>query len=225
MKLQLIGKESNGQDITSFIFKPEETLIFKPGQFLRYQIENPAPDERGKNRFFSISSAPFEGVIKLTTKISESNGSTFKKDLKKMGIGEFIEAFGPSGSFTIDEAKKNYVFIAGGIGITPFRSILLDLDQQGKPLNITLLYANKTNEIPFKEELETLAKKHPEFKIYYVLSISEDVIRSSLLPLSSPLFYISGPEPMVLNVMDMLVKIGIPKENIKRDEFPGYEGY
>lgn len=258
MKLQLINKIRDDPYTISFILKPDWDLKFKPGQFLRYHIANPSPDKRGENRFFSIASAPFEKVVRLTTKFTPVNGSTFKKDLQKMGIGEPIEAFGPSGSFTINQPDKNYVFIAGGIGITPFRSILIDLDYKKKPINVTLLYANRTKHALFKDELEILAKKHPEFKVYFIISeepiqnqqtsknvkiipgkINETVIKSllskkgrtivnlkSLPPKEGRIiFYISGPVPMVQSLTEMLEKMGIQKENIKRDEFPGYEEY
>lgn len=244
MKLKLLNKKQENANITTFIFQPETKFDFKPGQFLRYHISDPNPDERSENRFFSISSAPFENRIQLTTRFTSEDSSTFKQDLQKLNIGDSIEAFGPSGSFTLEDPNKQYVFIAGGIGITPFRSILLDLDKRGEKLNITLLYANRTREVLFKNEFELLATKHPEFKIYYIISdiptvkaqitdnvniipgkIDEDLIRSLITNLQSFIFYISGPEPMMMAFEEMLRTMGIPKENIKRDYFPGYEQY
>lgn len=244
MKLQLKEKRQESANITTFIFQPETKLDFKPGQFLRYHISDPNPDERSENRFFSISSAPFENRIQLTTKFTPGESSTFKKALQKLNTNDFVEAFGPSGSFTLNDPGKQYVFIAGGIGITPFRSILLDLDKRGEKLNIALLYANRTREALFKNELELLATKQPEFKIYYIISdiptvetqmtdnvsiipgkIDEDLIRSLITHLQSFVFYISGPEPMMMALEEILRKMGIPKENIKRDYFPGYENF
>lgn len=244
MKLQLIEKKQAAPDIISFYFRPDSPLIYKPGQFLRYRIPEAVPDERGENRFFSIASAPYEGPIQLTTRFAPDKGSTFKKDLKNLEIGQSVEATGPSGSFSMDDPNHNYVFIAGGIGITPFRAILLDLDHQGKPLNVSLFYANRTKEALFKEDLGKLAQKHPEFKIYYVISdepvtetpasenikiisgkIDNNLIKSLILNLQSSIFYISGPEPMVLSMEKMIWDMGVPKENTKRDYFPGYEHY
>lgn len=248
MKLRLVEKKPEAKDITTFYFQPEAALDYKPGQFLRYYISDPQHDERSENRFFSISAAPFENRIQLTTKFVPGDGSTFKKDLQQLKVGDSIEAFGPSGSFTLDDPVKQYVFIAGGIGITPFRAILLDLDRRGLPLNITLLYANRTQQALFKNEFNDLALKHPEFKIFYVISdepitakqltpnveiipgrIDENLIQSSLPEegrtisnLQSPIYYISGPEPMVMAFEEMLKKLGVQKENTKRDYFPGY---
>lgn len=244
MKLQFIEKFVNSPDIISFLFRPEGSLDFKPGQFLRYYIADPSPDERGENRFFSIASAPFEKNIKLTTKLDPKNGSTFKNDLQMLKVGEKVEATGPSGSFTIEDPNLKYVFIAGGIGITPFRSILLDLDHRGEKLNVTLIYASRTKDALFKKELENLSGKHPEFKIYFIVSeepvietqitnniktipgrIDEVILKSLILNLKSLIYYISGPEPMVASFEEMLANLGVPKENIKRDSFPGYENY
>lgn len=244
MKLRLIDKVSNGINITSFFFKPDEPLEFKPGQFLRYHITNPSPDERGENRFFSISSSPFENVIRLTTKFSPDGGSSFKKDLENLQVGGFIEASIPKGSFSLDDKKEEYVFIAGGIGITPFRSILLDLDHRGKHLNVSLLYANKIKDALFRNELEELAQKHPEFKIFYIISdesvveqklpdnistihgkIDEALIRKLVPNIHKPMYYISGPELMVETFEEIIWSMGVAKELTKRDYFPGYDEY
>lgn len=244
MKMQLLEKKQEAPDITSFLFQPEISLDFKPGQFLRYHISDPKPDGRSENRFFSIASSPFENRIQLTTKFMPGEGSTFKKDLNKLNIGDSVEAFGPSGSFILENTDKQYVFIAGGIGITPFRSILLDLDHQGKPVNVSLLYANRSSDILFKDEFESIAKKHPEFKIYYIISdepvtetqimdnvkmlpgkIDKQLIQLLISNFQLPTYYISGPEPMVMAFEEMLKEMGIPKENTKRDYFPGYTNY
>lgn len=244
MKLQLKEKIQESANITTFIFQPETKLDFKPGQFLRYQITDPHPDERGEKRFFSISSAPFENMIQLTTKFVPGDSSTFKKDLQNLNPGDKVETFGPNGSFTLEDPKKQYVFIAGGIGITPFRSILLDLDHNQQPLNIILLYANRSQEALFKDEFENLAKKHPEFKIYYIVSdepvsetpnagnveimlgkIDKQLIQLLISNFQLPTYYISGPEPMMMAFDEMLKGMGVPKENIKRDYFPGYENF
>ncbi|HLC87991.1 MAG TPA: FAD-dependent oxidoreductase, partial [Patescibacteria group bacterium] len=200
--------------------------------------------ERSDNRFFSIASAPFENIIRLTTKFAQNESSTFKKNLFRLKVGQSIEAFGPSGSFTLEDVNKQYVFIAGGIGITPFHSIISDLNHRNQPVNIILLYAHRTGEPLFSQELNEIAQNHPEFKIYYLISdepvneeqltpnikilpgkMNKPMIQSLIFNLQSPIYYISGPEPMMMAFEDMLRKMGIPKENIKRDYFPGYENF
>ncbi len=244
MQLQLIDKKQVSLDIISFYFKPETPVDWKPGQYLRYHIETPNPDDRGMNRFFSIASAPFEKHIQLTTKFMQAGGSSFKKDLLMLIEGGSVEAFGPKGDFSTDDPDGNYVFIAGGMGITPFRAILLDLAHSGKPFNVTLIYANRTLEFLFKDELEDLAKKHPEFQIFYIVSDEEiakkkiaknitlipgkigKTLISELIPeLLKPVYYISGPEAMVMDLESKLWDMGVKKENTVGDYFPGYESF
>src|SRR3989344_6015013 len=169
MQLQIIEKKQEAPDTYTYYFLPDIPIIWKPGQFLRYRIPEATPDERGENRFFSIASAPFEGHVQLTTKFAPEKSSTFKKDLQKFEVGQTVESFGASGHFSMDDPNRRYVFIAGGIGITPFGAILMELDHNNLPLNGTLLYANRGKEAIFKDELEKLAKKHPEFKINYIV--------------------------------------------------------
>ncbi len=244
MQLQLIEKKQEAPDTFSYYFRPDVPVIWKPGQFLRYRIPEVTTDDRGENRFFSIASAPFENHIQLTTKFAPEKGSVFKGDLQKLEAGQSVEAMGPSGKFSMDDPDLNYVFIAGGIGVTPFRAILLDLDHNGLPLNVSLFYANRTTNAIFRKEFEELAKKHPEFKLYYYVSeeqvVDENLTENvrvvpgqidkkaleTLVPnFQSAVYYISGPEPMVLGFESVISGLGVSQENIKRDYFPGYENY
>src|SRR5688572_7178717 len=136
MQLLLVDKKQVAPDTISFFFRPDMPLMWKPGQFLRYRLPQQNPDDRGENRFFSIASAPFEGHVQVTTKFAPEKSSTFKTELQKMEIGKSIEADGPKGSFSMDDPNRQYVFIAGGIGITPFRAILTDLHHNGQPVNV-----------------------------------------------------------------------------------------
>ncbi len=212
MRLTLIDKIQETSDVISFIWQTEKPLTWVAGQFLQYNLG----DEK---RYFTISSAPHEQNIMLTTRFSDP-GSDFKKALKNMPIGQTIEATDPHGSFTLEDPSKNYVFLAGGIGITPFRAILLDLAHHKKPINITLLYANRDQNIVFKEELEKLLPVH-----YFIDPdrIDEKAILSTVYRLPSTVYYISGPEFFVLNMERLLSNLGVPPENIKRDYFPGYD--
>ena len=140
MKLTLRATRQEAGDIFSFIFAPERPLRWQAGQYLHYFLNHPNPDDRGVERYFSIASAPHEKQVMLTTRFAPK-GSSFKKALKKLKLGDAIEAREKGGDFVLDHRTKMFVFIAGGIGITPFRAILLDLDRNRKPLNVQLLYA------------------------------------------------------------------------------------
>lgn len=227
MKLTLIERKETAPDTTSFIFKSEDpNFTWLAGQFLKYHIEDPSPDSRKNDRFFTIASSPLEKVISLTTKFVPDDGSSFKKDLQNFKVGDTIEARGPGGDFIIEDPEKSYVFVAGGIGITPFRSIIKDLDLKNSPINITLLYASRAPEVAFKDELEEIAKRHPEFKIHYAIDpqkIDETFIKQKVADLQTPIFFVSGPEPMVEALEKLLLEMGVKDEKVKRDYFPGYD--
>ena len=226
MKLKLIQKIQETTDTISLIFQPEEPFGWRAGQFLRYDLPHPNPDGRGTIHYFTIASAPHESVIRLTYRIDKNRMSSFKNALNELSIDDEIDIDVPKGSFVIDDPALSYVFIAGGIGITPFRSILLDLEHRRFPLNIQLLYANRTSEIIFKDDLDQLARKHPNFKVNYVIEperINEGIIGKYVTGVSAANFYVSGPEPMVMAMEEVLEKMGVGKEKIRHDYFPGYK--
>lgn len=226
MKLTLIEKREEGTDVVTFIFKPESNFSWKAGQFLVYTLPHDNEDSRKDKRYFTISSAPFETNLSITTRFAEKNGSSFKNALSNLQIGSQIDAEGPDGEFTVENPNMDCVFVSGGIGITAFRSILKDLDQRGLPINVLLLYANRDNNFIFKNEMEELAQKHSNFKINYFVEpnrITEEAIRLLVQDLQKPIFYISGPEPMVEAFKKMFAGMGIKDENIKCDYFPGYD--
>src|SRR4030066_1062256 len=151
MILTLFNKVPGTSDVTSFYFKPHVAVKWTAGQYMQFTLPHDNPDDRGTSRFFTISSAPFEENIMITTRFAGDASSTFKKVLLKMEIGQNIYALMPQGEFLIKDFAKSYVFIAGGIGITPFRSIIFDLDfnKQLRNMDIFLLYSNRNNDIAF----------------------------------------------------------------------------
>lgn len=232
MKLTLIDKKQETLNTVSFFFKPSSPTLWIPGQFLIYTFEHKNSDVRGKMRFFTISSAPFENHIAITTKIDDKTPSSFKKGLNQMQLGEKIQAKGPDGNFILEDVFAEYVFIAGGIGVTPFRSILAQLNHDSaishKPLatGVNLLYANKNEDILFRNEFEEIAKSNPNLKINYFINpshITEDSIKKLVVDLKKPLYYISGPNNMVEDLLTMLKGLGIEEKKIKLDYFNGYE--
>lgn len=224
MKLQLINRKVETEDVETFVFNSLDTLNWQAGQYLHYILEHPNPDDRGIERWFTISSAPYEVQPSITTRFTEANGSTFKKALKQMQIGDFIEGDNPEGDFVFDETNQKHVFIAGGIGITPFRSMLLQLEHDKKPINVDLLYANRKNKLVFDELLTGIETKHPNFKIKRF--IGENIIKGDDLQEyvdSQSIFYISGPRKMVEVYKQALKSFEVPDSRIKTDYFPGYQ--
>lgn len=225
MKLILLHKHQEAPDVVTFEFQPSEPLTWEAGQYSHFVLHHEPTDSRGSDRWFTLSSAPYEETVKITTRLATQNGSTFKATLQNLELGKSIELSNIEGEFVIDDHSRQYVFIAGGIGITPFCSILKQLDHDHQPVNVILLYALRDERIPFKEELEQLAKRNPGPFIHYVVSpekINEATINEFVPDLTKSVFYVSGPEPMVDSLGSMLKQLGVPENHLKQDWFPGY---
>lgn len=223
--LKLVEEKLLLNDVITFVFQPDQPLQWQPGQYMHYYFEHPDTDERGIERWFTISAAPYEGHITITTRFTPEKSSSFKKSLKAMQPGDTIKAEGPGGKFVISDASKKPILIAGGIGITPYRSMLLQMDHDGQDINADLLYANRDENFVFGDELEALAAKHPGFKIYKFIG-DHHIEEADLKPYAEDpdtIIYVSGPEPMVEAFEETLKeKLKVPEERIKLDFFPGY---
>lgn len=226
MKVKLIKKIKESEDSFSFIFSPEKEVIWETGQFIFYRIPHQNPDERGIERHFTISSAPYEKNIMLTTKFDFGKGSSFKKALYNLKPGTNIEAFDIRGNFTIKNPDKKCVFIAGGIGVTPYRAILLNLANKGFGPGITLLYGNKNRDIIFKGVLDRLENDNDWFDVNYIIEpqfIDNEVIKRNVSDIYNRTYYVSGPPQMVKIVKDILLNINIAENDILTDYFTGYK--
>jgi ferredoxin-NADP reductase len=225
MKLILKEVKPEVAGVNSFIFTAEEPMPWKAGQFMHVMLPHEAADDRGTERWFTIASAPYEQTPMITTRLSDP-GSTFKKTLKALTPGMSLETDYVDGDFVIEDTSKDYVFLAGGIGITPFHSILKEADHAGQRLKVNLIYANRDANVPYKAELDAFAQKNPSLKLNYITNpqrIDETTVRALVPDLMTPMFYVSGPEPMVKSLQQMLLGMGIPEAHIKIDDFPGYE--
>ncbi len=225
MQLTLTEIRQETPDTKTFFFDGGPALSWKAGQFIHYKLPHANPDERGIERYFSIASAPHEHRVMLTCRFAKRS-SSFKRALEALPCGAKIEAEAPDGDFCVDRVSQRLIFIAGGIGITPFRAILLDLEQRREPLDVTLLYANRTEDVVFRSELEVLRSRHSSFKIHYFIGdnhLDGNGIRKVVPDLPASRFYVSGPEPMVESIDQTLEQMAVPKDQIMNDFFPGYE--
>lgn len=226
MKLMLVAKRPESEDAASFIFRSDAPLTWQAGQFLSYILPHPDPDDRGITRYFTIASAPFEGHVMRTTRFASGRSSSFKRALRQLSVGAVVEVREPDGDFVLGDPSGEHILLAGGIGVTPFWAILLDLDHSGLPVNATLLYANRTPDFVYKGELDRLAGRHPGFVIRYLVSparITEASIRGVAPDLAKPIFNVSGPETFVETFEGMLAGLGVPDAHVRRDYFPGYD--
>ena len=224
MKLSLAERKTEIKAVETFIFNTPADFSWQPGQYMHYSFPHQSEDDRGHERYFTISSAPFEKHISITTRFTDDTGSSFKKALLQMQVGQEIEADGPRGSFFIDENAQRHILIAGGIGITPYRAQLLQMDHDGKDINAELLYANRDELFVFDDEFKALEAKHPRFKVKKYVGeqrISEDDLKA--FNNDNTVFYISGPRPMVEAYQNSLVSMGVAEERVKTDYFPGYQ--
>lgn len=222
MNIILKEKKKLSKDIYEFSFNPDEIIDWIPGQFLQYYLDC-IDDGRGSGRFFTIASSPLEGIIKLTTRFY-IEGSSFKKKLQNITIGDSLNVEGPWGKFILPDNYKSerIFFIAGGIGITPFRSIIQDLYLKKEKFDITLLYYSNTEDFIYKDEFD---KFNLLKKTYIVGSLDTKSLKDNIdisMNINS-LYYISGPEGFVKSAETILLTdLNIPKGNLKSDFFPGY---
>lgn len=234
--LILHGKETLSPGIQGFWFEPVRPFPFISGQYLEYTLAHPRADSRGVRRYFTIASAPRDMQILLATRFSK-HGSSFKRALREMEKGDEIIASKVAGDFVLPaNIKRKLVFIAGGIGITPFRSIARHLLEHDEHRDIVLLYAaREERDLVFRDVFEEARKIG--MRNVYILSEAEKVpaswngkigrldatiIKTEVPDAKERTFYISGPEPMVKGIFDLLLDMDIPQKQILRDYFPGY---
>jgi ferredoxin-NADP reductase len=223
MKLHFVSSHPEMENVQTFKFEPEQPIAWQPGQYMHYVLENLQPDDKGNERWFTISTAPFEKLIAITTRLDNLPFSNFKQALVDMKAGDMIEADGPKGQFVLQDGDRRHVLIAGGIGITPFRSMLAELAHNQQSKTIDLLYANRDNNFVFGQELKDLQSN------YSSLTIKEFVDRrlelddfKPYLSDSNSMYYLSGPRSMVESYQELLIENGVLPEQIMTDFFPGY---
>lgn len=221
--LYLKEKEHLVDNIWAFRFTPAQPLRWTAGQFIRVELPHANPDEEGTKRWFTVSSAPYEGIVQITTRVTDT---TFKQALHALPIGGELQLIGkPDGDFVWEDAEKPLVFVAGGIGITPFRSILRQRAHDALPLDVTLVYGSRTEDTVFREELESYAATDTNFALQYVIGrpLSAEELGKLVPALNDSIVYVSGPEPMVEALSDELVKAGVPDAQLRQDAFPNYD--
>lgn len=236
-KLTLTLKEriQLSQDVLEFVFVPDRRLSFKPGQYMEWTLAHAGADTRSVRRYFTIASSPASPELRLGVKFY-APASSFKQKLLSMKRGESIVASQLSGDFTLPRnTGKKLVFIAGGIGITPFRSMIQYLLDIGERRPITILYSNKTPADAVYRDLFDRAERELGIKTVYVYSdanvpqeaggarrIDAQTIAREIPDFQDRTFYISGPQGMVTSFKTMLRGIGIGRTRIKTDYFPGF---
>ncbi len=237
MRIRLKERRLETTDVMSFIFDlGGQQLEYRPGQFLHYELDALTfPDERGARRHFTISSSPTEkGIVMFTTRI---RGSGFKETLRQAPIGYELTCETPNGDFILrqGETRLRHVFIAGGIGVTPYRSILRYSADRNESLNALMLYFSRSSaDIIFRQELESIARRMPTFSLANVLTepeegwkgeqgnLDEAILRTFVPDPNGLCFWVSGPPGMVSTCRELLERIGVKDQSIRTDRFLGY---
>jgi len=221
----------------SFHFEKPTGFDFKPGQSADLTLPNPPEtDAEGNVRTFSIASAPFEDQLMFATRMRDT---AFKRSLKKMPLGTVVKMDSAMGSFTLHKnSAKPAVFLAGGIGVTPFSSIVREADHDRAPHKLYLFYSNRRPEdAPFVEVLQNLEKTNPQFRFIATMTemrrskktwngetgrIDQEMLSKYLNELRGPIYYVAGPPALVSGMRKMLVASGVDEDDIRSDEFSGY---
>ncbi len=234
--LKLRRKSTIAANIVDFVFKPSHRLAFEPGQYMEFTLAHPHPDSRGNRRYFTLASSPTEENLRLGVRFYPE-GSSFKKTMSRLDNRTTMLAGQVAGDFTLPkDPDQKLVFIAGGIGITPFRSMLKYLIDTKEPRDIVLFYANKTaDEIAYKDVL-TQAQTLPGIRVFYTLTdtgalprnwhgligrINDSMIRKLVPDYQERTFYMSGPPDMVRATEGMLKQMQVNPNQMKKDFFPG----
>ncbi len=235
--VELRNKKEVAEGTLAFSLSKPAGFEFKPGQSADLTLLNPPEtDAEGNVRTFSIASAPSENELLFATRLRDT---AFKRTLRNMPPGTKIKLDGPMGSFNLHKnASKPAVLLAGGIGITPFHSMIREAARQKDPHQIYLFYSNRRPEdSAFMDELAATSKENPNFHLIATMAQMENskqswngergfidaaMLRRYLPELSGPIYYVAGPPAMVAAMKEMLVKAGVDEDDVRAEDFPGY---
>jgi len=218
-------------NIRTFFWRPEKPLQYTAGQFIELTVKHDDADDRGERRWFTLSSSPTQELLTVTTKFAAENGSSFKRALRDMQPGDTAIMSDPMGDFVLPKlAQTPLVFVAGGIGITPFHSMLQYLADSGESRPIKMLVAVRNEqEIIFQDTFDK-ANQHVTFVVSEPSPawggergrITAEMIIGLEQPTEDTLVYVSGPEELVESLHADLAKAGLKKHQLVGDFFPNY---
>jgi len=222
----------------AFAFERPPAWDFIAGQFVVVVLPNPPYDDaEGNRRVFSIASPPHDRTqLQIVTRMT---GTAMKRSLAEVPLGTLVELAGPSGEFVLpSEAAHPVVFIAGGIGITPFRSMVQDVIHRRLPHQITLIYSNRTPEgTAFHPEFSSLALAHPQIRYVPTMTQAEkssrpwngerrrltpEFLSTHVADIPAALFFLAGPPGLVAAATKAVLAAGVDPTRVRAEEFAGY---
>lgn len=233
--VKLVARQPVAQGTMAFHLEKPAGFEFRAGQALEVILPGAAEGDAGRHAF-SIVSAPHEGELVFATRMRDS---AFKRALAVLPLGASLGIDGPFGSLTLHKkAERAGVLIAGGIGITPFMSMLRHAVEQRSAQTLVLLYSNRRPEdAAFLTELQALARRHPPLRLLATMTdmahstqawdgatghIDGAFVQRAVAGLPAPVFYVAGPPAMVEAMREALQDAGVDEDDVRSEEFYGY---
>jgi ferredoxin-NADP reductase len=235
--VKLLERRTVAEGTMAFFFEKPAGFAFAPGQFVDMTLLHPAAtDAAGNTRAFSIASAPQEETLMVATRLRDT---AFKRDLQGLPLGTAVQIEGPFGKLVLHtDRTRPAVFLSGGIGITPFRSMLVHAAMQRSPQRMVLFYSNRRPEdAPFLDELQALQQKNPRYSFVGTMTepekssrpwqgetgrITGALLSKHLVNVGSPIYYVVGPPGMVNGLRTMLKDAHIDDRDVRTEKFAGY---
>ncbi len=232
MQLTLETTKKVALNTTMFWFSADKTPRYQAGQFVEITLPHDNADDRGEKRWFTLSSSPSEELLAITTKYNQDKSSSFKQALHSMQPGDTLMASDPMGDFVLPKDPSiPLVFIAGGIGVTPMRSMIKWLHDNQEHRTIHLIYAaNTIEDVAFRELFNEYGSP-----AYIVLKeppknwdggsgrLDGNRILEIAPNVDNKLYYLSGPEAMIDSLAAELKQLGLDESRVITDTFPGYQ--
>lgn len=236
-EVKLTGRDEIAVGTMAFHFQKPTGFSFKPGQAVDVVLaDRSGTDPQSPRHTFSLVSAPFQGELTVATRMRDSE---FKRALRFLPIGSAAQLEGPFGSLTLhNDRQRPAVFIAGGIGITPFMSILRQAARDHLPQRLLLLYSNRRPEdAAFLAELQQLEQQNSNFHLIATMTemngahrtwvgetslIDAGFVKRVTSELAMPIYYLAGPPAMVEGVRQTLNRAGVNDDDIRSEDFFGY---
>jgi ferredoxin-NADP reductase len=235
--LKLKERRMVAEGTMAFHFEKPPGFAYVAGQAGDWILQHPAKtDKEGNKRSFTLASAPYEEDLFFATRLRET---AFKEDLQSTDLGSQVDFDGPWGELTLhDDPAVPAVFLTGGIGVTPFRSIVLQWAHDQLEHSLFLFYSNRRPEdAAFVDELQAVAKQRAKFTFLPTMTemekskmpwsgahgyIDQAMLRRSLTDLNRPIYYLSGPPKMVESMQKLLTDSGVKQERVRTESFDGY---
>lgn len=233
----MVDRRMIAESTMAFFFEWPADVHFMPGQCMDFTLTNPPEtDAEGNVRTFSIASAPHEKRLMVATRMRPT---AFKRVLGNLPLGSEMACEGPFGDLVLPkDATRPVALLAGGIGITPFRSMVAHAAHEHLPHRLYLFYSNRRPEdAAFLDELRAMQRDNPQYTLIGTMTamdtahrpwqgetgvIDRELLAKYLKDVAAPIYYLAGPPGMVSAMQVMLRNAGVKDTDIRAEEFAGY---